>query len=758
MMRREGVLVFLLSILVLNPVPLPAQNFRDCEKQFESLLRQFNQSFEENNPQLIRSTDYRRELVSLQKSYQAYHKAHFNPADSVQRLNNEALLNVLTGNYGKARRLIQAVDSLDAQSNYYLGLIQLLNRDFHQARILLENSMASKWAGLNTLVALGNDNKIREALQYGQSIAPGATRGKWNYNIGVLYKMDGRYEESIGELSTAIRQKDEMAYRLLRGDVLMKMKQSKRAVSDFEKVAKRNLKAQIRYANALVDLKRYAEARYYFENYLETEDRTFRKDAFLGLGHTYYGLAQFDNAQRYYQLAATLIRDSPVALCGQANVLVTKHEYEAAQTLYNRILENDSTYVSARLGRGVTRYGLGAYEGALEDFNQAKVLFDDTERSLADIFVCRGYSRYYTGRPGDALPDFETAVKLDGARYEALAGISSVLIDQKSFPQAGQYLAKALNYEKAYDRMWSNYGNLLLHFDMYRKGYDVFRKAISLNPANIKAQNGWGIVLLENDRLDQSKALFDSLVNANPRIPYLLNNRGIVNAYHGNRYEQKQQPEAADTQYQLAFDDFRRGLEVAPSRKFYNVNQGNVFRYWQRYDEAKSSYQAYQDKSALNNTAVLYAGQEKLKEARYYLETALQLDSAHHVFQFNMNLLMKGKQKEFAQTLARAVASADEANGPFSDIGIKYSRDGFVTIYLYDYEYDTLYFPGRHYLPLPVAEYKEDFFIPEFDFKLMPYSDKRKEAVKKKPPRYKSQRVRLKGRRARSGTKCPVFQ
>ncbi len=167
-------------------------------------------------------------------------------------------------------------------------------------------------------------------------------------------------------------------------------------------------------------------------------------------------------------------------------------------------------------------------------------------------------------------------------------------------------------------------------------------------------------------------------------------------------------------------------MDVAPTRKFYHVNQGNVYRYYQQYDEAKLSYKAYQDKSALNNTAVLYAGLEKYNDAKYYLETALQLDSSHHVFQFNMNLLVKGKQKEFARSLARAVASTDGTEGLFSDIGIKYSRDGFVTIYLYDYEYDTRHFPGRHFLPLPVAEYEEEFFIPEYDFRLMPLSEKKK--------------------------------
>jgi len=286
---------------------------------------------------------------------------------------------------------------------------------------------------------------------------------------------------------------------------------------------------------------------------------------------------------------------------------------------------------------------------------------------------------------------------------------------------------------------------------MYKKGYQVFKQAVALNPQNVNAQNGWGVSLLENDQLDKSMILFDSLLRENPELPFLHNNHGIVQAYVGNRHEQKHQVDQANERYDGAYADFKKAMDVAPARKFYNVNQGNVFRYWNKYDEAKISYQTYQDKSALNNTAIMYAGQERMKDAKYYLGVAIQIDSLHRVFQYNMTILVKGKQKE----MMRLVASSDE-NSPFSDIGIKYSRDGFVTIYLYDYEYDPLAFPGRHYMPLPAAEYKEDYFIPDYEFKLVAYA-KKKNDEEEKNPRYKSQKVKMPGKKAKSGTQCPVF-
>lgn len=299
--------------------------------------------------------------------------------------------------------------------------------------------------------------------------------------------------------------------------------------------------------------------------------------------------------------------------------------------------------------------------------------------------------------------------------------------------------------------MYANYGNLLFHFNMFKKSYDVFRRAVAINKRNLKAQNGWALALLENDQLDRSKKLLDSLVKANPDIPYLLNNRGIAYAYVGNRHEQRKESELAEAHYKSAFNDFNKALELKPVNRFYNVNVGNVYRYWEEYDEAQLSYKAYQDKSALNNMGVMFAGQERMKDAMYYMGVALQVDSTHRVVKYNMAVLANNKQKE----LARLVASTKEGD-LFSDIGIKYSLDGFVTLYLYDYEFDPLEFKGRHFLELPVEEYSDNYFIPHYDFELLEYTNNKLGIPIKKKPRYKSQKVKLPGKRG-SGTDCPVF-
>jgi tetratricopeptide (TPR) repeat protein len=748
----RGIVVLLFVCLI---QPATAQRFNDCQAIIKELLPLFNRSFEENNPSITHSADYQQKLQRLQKAYAIYNSENFTAVDSVQRMNNEAIILTLSGSYHKALRIMESLDlsTQDANVSYNRGLFSLLNGKYGAAQQDFDNSPATTMATLNNLYALGKQKQYQKGIEYATANSVRNGKGKWNYNLGLLYKANKQYPEAVDELSSAIRQKDDIfPYRLQRGDILMRTGNQKKAVKDFEKVARKHPKAQIRYANALLSLNQFANARSVFEKYLESGDRSFRGDAYLGMGHANYGLSNIPEAQRYYRLAASMKRETPGLQSGIANTHLSKHEYQTAFNLFDRVLKRDSTYVQAYLGRAVANYGLKRYALALADFNKAGDALDENNKFFADLFVTKGFTEYYLNQSARAEEDFARAIRLDPDRYEALAGMSGIRIDQKKFSEAGQFLSKALSFEKSYDRMWSNYGNLLLHFDMFKKGYEVFKTAISLNAANVKAQNGWGVVLLENDQLDRAMVLFDSLILTNPTLPFLHNNHGIVQAYIGNRHEQRHQVNQANARYDGAYSDFRRAMEVAPAKKFYNVNQGNVFRYWNKFDEAKLSYQSYQDKSALNNTAVMYAGQEQMKDAKYYLGVAIQIDSLHRVFQYNMNVLVKGKQKE----MMRLVASADE-NSPFSDISIKYSRDGFVTIYLYDYEYDVLSFPGRHYMPLPAAEFHEDYFIPDYDFRLVPYSKKDDDGSKTKKSGYKSQKVKMPGRKARSGTQCPIF-
>ncbi len=742
--------VGLLGILIIwrgamLPGALVAQNLHKSQKRLERILPEFNRAFEENNPAILSTRAYRHDLRILKRSYERYHRNYYGVADSLEKRNNEALLLALSGNFSKAAQQLRNVQA--SRIGYHRGLIHLLQKDYAAALTDLNDSGVSSHGKLNRMVALGVSGDVAGALRTAAALTD--LTGKGAYNEAVLMKKSGAEEAAVEKVSAALLKKKLPVYYLQRGDLLMRLGKPERAVTDFGKLSKKMPAALVRYAHALLSLERYQEAVVLLEKYLDSGNPALRPEARLILGDALYGLQRYQEAQSYYERAARYRPLLEPARTGLANVALSERRYGAAKTLLERILEQDKAPVAAWLGLAVANYGLHRYQEALNCFGKAAEKMDPADPSLADMFVSRGYCHYFTGRQESARQDFETAIRLDAGRYEALAGMSNIAIDNKQFSAAGTYLSKALRYQKEDDKMWSNYGNLLLHFGMFRKSYTVFGNAVRLNPRNLNAQNGWGVSLLERDQLELAKVLFDSLVRTNPSSPFILNNRGIVHAYIGNRYEQHQEKDRADASYERAGGDFNAAMNNAPARQFYHVNKGNVFRYWQQFDDARLSYQSYQDKSALNNTAVMMAGLERMKDARYYMGVALQLDSTHKVFQYNMTVLANGKARELAQLVA-----SSRNSGLYSDIGIKYSLDGYVTIYLYDYEYNTLSFPGRHHMPLPRYEFSGDYLIPEYDFTLLPYSAKDDPVVRQKrlrPTKVKS------GGKLRSGTRCPVL-
>ncbi|GAA4441098.1 hypothetical protein GCM10023091_25770 [Ravibacter arvi] len=732
--------VFLFSGIV------SAQSFRKCEELLAEAQQGLNQAFEQNDLSKLKSRAYLRKLHKLRKAYSAYHRAYFDEGDSVAKANNEAVLLFLGRQYGKAFHQLSMVRDPVPLLEYHKGLSLLGQGDYRRAAGLLQKS-AQENASLNALVALGKLPEPADGLalarRYGGSQAKGA------YNAAILLERAGEKEKARTYLDRAAGQSESAWYRIRRADLLMELGLTAQAAADFEAFGRKMPGGTVRMANAYMVLGQYEQAKALFDAYLKSGDQHYRAEASLGIANSMYSLGEYETARNYYERAATHTSTRIGGICGLGNIALVENRYAQARKLWELVLSRDSTNRSALRGRAISLYGVGDYDGALRGFEALVGEADMPAAIRADLLVCRGYSYYNTGQPEKAARDFQQAIKIDPSWFEAHAGLGMIAIDRRKYPEAGKHLLAALAYEKKNDRLWTNYGNLLMHFDMYDKAFSVFKTASELNPNSLNAQNGRGITLLERDLLPESKALFDSLVKTNPGKSFLLNNRGIVSAYLGNRASQREEAAVANKSYTRAQNDFEAAMASAPEKKFYNVNKGNVLRYWQQYEDARDSYQSYQDKSALNNTAVLLAGLERLKDAKYYMGVALQIDSTHRAFQYNMNLLANGRSKE----TAKFVASARD-DGPYSEISLKYSLDGYVTIYLYDYLYERILFKGRHQAELPRVAFTDDYLIPEFDFSFLPYSPKEKQTnVKKRSVRM----PRTKGKRSRSGTQCPVF-
>lgn len=675
--------------------------------------------------------------------------------DTTKRGNNQAVMQARKGNYKAALPMLLRLGTSNDTVRYNLALVELQLRHAERAAQLFRTTPGFALASFNLGVAECVKGDYENGLlDLASAPHTSLTSDKLAYNKGLahlrLNALDGR--NSVGQAEQlfrdAIRMKPgELRYRTARGDALMGQKRYEEALRHYRQALDETshpaLYAQL--GQAALALGRYEEAVDYFEDYLRSTDRSRHLSALLGLGHAYYRQKAFPQALMQYQKAVKLDGTCVRAHVSLANVLCSQHQYRAAAHAYDLALRLDSTDQRAHLGRAVTAFRTGEYKAAVTHFRRAGEAIDPRNREHFDFFVSQGFSILRAGGRGqDAEPHFQTALKLNNKSPVAYAGLSEAHIRANSFPAALQYAELALKRDVDNDHLLTNRGNLFFKFEEFNKAHEAYRRAAARNPRNLNAFNGVGYTLMELDRLDESRRIYDSLLARNPK-EFLFNNRGIVKSYLGVRSEKAKDLRAGRNYYHLALKDYQTAQEMGNIRESYN-NAGNVYKTIREFDKAATSYQGHLDKTAISNLGVMFANSGNPKFSKHYLNTAVKLDSNNFVALYNRARLY---HESFPDLLASR-SDIREAGRirqliPASTVAWKYSLDGYVTVYQVKYHYDSYEFPGDHFFPVQPEIGEQNDFLPALDFVEMPYDGN----VPPKPRTY----ARTKAKHFRDGTR-----
>lgn len=688
--------------------------------------------------------------------------------DTVKRANNQAVALARKGNFKAARPILLRLGTTNDTVRYNLALIELQLHNSEDAAKLLRSSPGFTLAPFNLGVAECQAGDYENGLlDLSVAASNKENTGKLAYNKGLanlrLNALDGR--NNVGQADQFFRQAvaanpNELRYRMARGDALMAQKRYGEALKYYRQALDETshpvLYAQMGQA-ALAD-KKWEDAAGYFEEYLHSSDRSCHLNALLGLGHAYYRQKLFQKATLQYQKAIKLAPNSVRAHTGLGNALCSQHDYRQATQSYDWALSLDSTSQAAHLGRAITSYRIGEFKASVRHFRLSGETLDPGNREHFDFYVSQGFSILRSGGRGqDAYPLFEIARKLNSRSPIAWAGLSESHIQVRSYTAALNYVERAVSMDYHNDRLLTNRANLLLKFDYFDKAHENFRHAASANPRNLNALNGLAITLLELDRMDEALHLYDSLITRTPRA-FLYNNRGIVKSYMGLRSERAKDFRGAQNLYHRSLKDFEQAQKLDSARGFYNNNAGNVYKNIRNFDMAVRSYEAYLSKIAINNMGVLFANAAKRDASHHYLNTAIKLDSTNFIYLYNRSRLYT---EFFKDSLASRQDMQEAAKYlrmmPPSSIASRYSRDGYITIYMHDYEFEKFEFPGEHFFPVQAETAEQNPFLPALDFVDMPLDSK----TALKPPAYTKLKVKnfrdpIRRSKRWGTTRCPT--
>lgn len=653
------------------------------------------------------------------------------------QLNNRAVILSRDSKNGPALSLLDRVQRADLTDTiaYNRALVLTRLKRYSEAATVLSGLTSFAHAQLNLGLLQCRAGQWESGLK---SLLMAPATAEWAdekaINVALAHYHLEQYEAAANALNTA---PPTPVTQILRGDLAMVQGKYDGALATYRSLATDENYGRVmpvRIGNALLGLRQFAEAANQFETYLKSGDRVAQPAARLGLANALYGQRDYGRAIVEYRAAVQLLPQSATARTGLANAFASNQDYRSARTHYETVLKQQSTNLNAALGMGVVAHRQGHSEESERYFDQIGTRLESTNPDHADAFLHQGLMALGRSRYDVARRALETATRLRSDDPSALLGLSEVFRRQDLYGQALETLQQAIGKSrertptqslpqgdgprKVRARMLANQGSLLLKLNLIGQAYPVFKEALKDDSRNLNALNGLAVSLLETDQLGKANALYDSILSRGNHKAFLHNNRGIVRAYTAMQLDKKDRPEQARPLYQQARTDFEKAQQLDTTRKFYQNNLGNALKNLEQYDEAVKCYQAYLSKSAINNMGVLYAANKKPDFSRYYLNLAIDLDSTNLVYQFNRLTLYRAF---YADSLARKPKLlAAESRVPTTSISAKYSRDGYINIYLYDYDFDAYDYPADHHFPVQPEPPQALDLLPVNDFFLMP--------------------------------------
>jgi protein O-mannosyl-transferase len=154
--------------------------------------------------------------------------------------------------------------------------------------------------------------------------------------------------------------------------------------------------------------------------------------------------------------------------------------WKNGETLWNKVLFNDITFVSAYLGRGRYYSQTNQWEKAIQDFTQAITLDPMTPKH----YYFRGTSYLNTGHYEEALTDLTKAVQLSPeSSYKHYTNRAIAFIRLNRFDEALSDYTKAINLNPNFPEIYYNRGNLHARLGLFDRALADYTQAIRLSPS-----------------------------------------------------------------------------------------------------------------------------------------------------------------------------------------------------------------------------------------------------------------------------------
>ncbi len=174
----------------------------------------------------------------------------------------------------------------------------------------------------------------------------------------------------------------------------------------------------------------------------------------------------------------------------------------------------------------------GRYEEAVESLNTATSIL----KTNAQAWNYLGLAYQYAGKPSNAVPAYEQALRIDHDLTEAHFNLGCLWLDENKLDAAKvEFSAVTLRRATSVDG-WLKLGQTKLRMRDIAGAEGSFNEVLKLSPQNPEALNGLGMAALQRNRPRDAAQFFNNALKAKPDYaPAVLNLAVVDQAYLNDR-------------------------------------------------------------------------------------------------------------------------------------------------------------------------------------------------------------------------------
>ncbi|XP_031171485.1 intraflagellar transport protein 88 homolog isoform X2 [Sander lucioperca] len=216
----------------------------------------------------------------------------------------------------------------------------------------------------------------------------------------------------------------------------------------------------------------------------EKKDSRVKSAAATNLSFLYFLEKDYDQADRYADLAMTADRYNPAALINKGNTVFVKQDYEKAAEFYKEALRNDSSCTEALYNLGLTYKKLNRLEEALDCFLKLHAIL----RNSAQVMYQLANLYELLEDPQQAIEWLIQVLSVTHTDPQALAKLGELYDGEGDKSQAFQYYYESFRYFPSNIDVIEWLGAYYIETQFCEKAIQYFERATLIQPTQVKWQ------------------------------------------------------------------------------------------------------------------------------------------------------------------------------------------------------------------------------------------------------------------------------